>query len=472
MSEALAVVTELSNELKQVSNAAKDRIQKLLNDRNHCTDLGNASRLVYKFGNHIRYSAEMGKWLIWDGRKWDADKSQRIRTMAFETVRGIYKEASEAASDSERSELAAWAVQSESATRISSMISLAQALVPVMIDELDSHPNLFNVSNGVLDLETGEFYPHDPAFLLTKMAPVEYKPKAKCPEWMKFLKRITDGNEELIEFLQRAIGYSMSGMTNEHVLFFLHGTGANGKSTLLNTLMFMFGDYAKPTDPDLLLSKQGEAHPTGVAALMGTRMAVTNEVEDGRKLAENLVKQLTGGDRLTARFMRQDFFSFMPTHKLWIAGNHKPIIRGQDEGIWRRMRMIPFTVTIPEKERVKDLDATLKRELPGILRWAMGGANKWREGGLTYPDVVRAAVEQYKSEQDALSGFLEEECMIESTVKVPKSLLYRTYVEWCDENGQHPYSSKRLSQALQQRFNVTEERPGGVRHWVGIGLRT
>jgi putative DNA primase/helicase len=470
MTEATAIIASLEQRMKQVADSAEIRIKKLLNERDHCTDLGNAVRLINKYGEHIRYSAEMGKWLIWTGQKWEADKSQRIRTMAFDTIRSIYHEASELESKKERNELVDWAVQSESASRISAMISLAQALVPVTADQLDTHQDLFNIANGVLDLQTDELYPHDPAFLLTKMAPVAYKPDAGCPTWLAFLNRIMDGNDQLIEFLQRAVGYSMTGLTSEHVLFFLHGTGANGKSTFLNTLMALYGDYAKPTDPDLLLAKQGEAHPTGVAGLMGARMAITNEVEDGRRLAENLVKQLTGGDRLTARFMRQDFFSFDPTHKLWMAGNHKPIIRGQDEGIWRRIRLVPFAVTIPPEERDKHLDEKLRRELPGILRWAVEGAKKWREGGLTYPDEVKAAVDQYRNEQDALSGFLDEECVISATVRAAKPQLYRCYVEWCEENGQRPYSQRRLTQAIEQRFNVYEQKSGSVRYLVGIGL--
>lgn len=471
MTEVLSVVDELDRKMSQVFDAAKYRIQKLLDEQDHCTDLGNAVRLVNKFGSHIRYSTEMGKWLIWGGRKWGTDKAQRIRTMAFETIRDIYHEAAKSTSDSKRGELAEWAVQSESASRIGAMVSLAQALVPVSVDELDAHSYLFNVLNGVLDIQTGELYSHDPAFLLTKLAPVEYKPDAKCPTWNKFLNRIMNSNKELIEFLQRAVGYSMTGVTSEQVLFFLHGSGANGKSTLLNTLMYVFGDYSNPTDPDLLLSKQGEAHPTGVADLMSTRLAVTNEVEDGRKLAENLVKQLTGGDKLKARYMRQDFFEFVPTHKLWIAGNYKPIIRGQDEGIWRRIRLVPFAVTIPENERDKHLETKLKRELPGILQWAMEGAIKWRDSGLTYPDVVRAAVEKYKSEQDTLSAFFDEACTFGPKLRVGKQELYRVYSDWCDDSGQRPYSKRRLFDTMRQRFpELKEGRDNSQRWWEGIGL--
>lgn len=470
MIETLTVINGLSQKMREVTDLGRERIEKLLKEHDHKTDLGNAVRLINKHGNHLRYSTEMGKWYVWTGHKWEADKSQRVRTMAFDTIRDMYKEASRATSDTERSELVAWAVQSENATRISSMISLAQAFVTITVEDMDSDPYVLNLRNGVLDLQTGDFITHDPAFMLTKMAPVAYDENAECPLWTSFLNRIMDGNEGLIDFLQRAVGYSLTGCTTEHVLFFLYGSGANGKSTFLNTLMNVLGDYAKPTDPDLLLSKQGESHPTGVADLRGARMAITNEIEDGKRLAENLVKQLTGGDRLKARYMRQDFFDFLPTHKLWIAGNYKPVIRGVDEGIWRRMRLVPFNVTIPPEERDKHLEAKLKKEYHGILRWAIDGAMKWRESGLTYPEEVRAAVDQYRSEQDALSGFLEEECVISPTVKAPKAILYKAYVTWCEENGQHPYSHKRLTQTILQRFDVREQKSGSTRYLAGIGL--
>lgn len=200
-------------------------------------------------------------------------------------------------------------------------------------------------------------------------------------------------------------------------------------------------------------------------------MAVTNEIEDGRKLAENLVKQLTGGDRLKARYMRQDFFDFIPSHKLWIAGNHKPIIRGQDEGIWRRMRLVPFSVTIPENERDKHLEAKLQAEYPGILRWTVEGAIKWYESGLTYPNEVRAAVDQYRTEQDTLSAFFDEVCVFGANLKVGNQELYRAYQDWCDESGQHPYSKRRLFDTMRQRFpQLREERDMKQRWWTGIGI--
>lgn len=471
MSDTQAKVKNIADKMRDSGDLLQYQIHQMMAEPDkHCTDLGNARRLVNRFGDHMRYCHETGKWLLWDGKRWETDKSHRVRKLAFEVVHDIYQEAADATSDKQRMELAQWAVQSESANRITAMVSLAQAFVPVGVDELDQHPYLFNIQNGVLDLRSGKLMPHDPAYLITKMAPVKYDRKAKCPTWETFLNRIMDDDTDVIQFLKRFSGYSMTGEVSEHALIFLYGSGANGKSTFLNTLMYLFGDYGQPTDPDLLLSKNGEAHPTGVADLRGARMAVTNEIEDGRRLAENLVKQLTGGDRLKARFMRQDFFSFSPSHKLWMAGNHKPIVRGQDDGIWRRIKMVPFQVTIPPEERDKNLEKSLRGEASGILQWAIEGAVEWYAAGLEIPEKVSAAVAEYRHEQDNLADFLDEMCVFQPSARCQKRKLYTCYQNWCDENGQRAYSRKRLGSTIKERFNVEEARSNGSELWLGIGI--
>lgn len=473
MNETTAIVKSLADKMRETGDAMQYRIHQLMMEPGkHCTDLGNAMRLVKKYGDIIRYCDELGKWLIWDGRRWAIDKSQRIRTLAFETVRDIYREAAETVSESERVELANWAIKSESATRINAMLSLAEAMVSVTVDELDADPWLFNVANGTLDLRTGELLPHDPARLITKISDVAFDQEAECPTWIAFLERIMDGNRNLITFLQYAAGYSMVGEVSEHVLIFLYGTGANGKSTFLDALLHVFGDYGQPTDPELLLAKRGEVHPTGVADLRGARLAVTNEIEDGRRLAENLVKQLTGGDRLKARFMHRDFFEFKPSHTLWMAGNHKPIIRGQDEGIWRRIRLVPFNVTIPEHERDPHLKDKLKAEAPGILKWALEGCLKWQAKGLSFPDEVRVAVAEYREESDPLADFFEEECVIHDNAQVKFSDLYSAYTRWCEQNGVYPFSQMRLASLIEQKFpNARKKKTKNGRIWFGIGLK-
>lgn len=249
------------------------------------------------------------------------------------------------------------------------MVSLARSEpgVPVRPDELDQDPWLLNILNGTIDLRNGELGPHDPDHMITKLAPVGYDPTASCPLWLQFLDKIMDGNEGLIQFLKRAIGYSLTGIIREHVLFVCHGDGRNGKSTFLETILGLLGDYSRKAPPSLLMLKRGKAHPTERAMLYGSRFVPAIESAEDNKFEEAIVKELTGGDTISARRMREDFWDFSPTHHLWLATNHKPVITGTDSGIWSRIALIPFSITIPEQERDTTLAETLQAEWPGIL---------------------------------------------------------------------------------------------------------
>ncbi len=435
------------------------------------TDLGNARRLVAQHGQDLRYCHPWGKWLAWDGRCWQVDATGEVERRAKETVRSIYAEAARATDEERRKELAKHAVRSESAARIAAMIDLARSEpgIPILPHQLDADPYLLGCLNGTLDLRTGTLRPHRREDFITKLVPVEYNPNAKCPLWHAFLWRIMDGNENLIRWLQKAVGYCLTADVSEHVLFILHGVGANGKSVFLRTLLNLLGPYGKPTDPDLLLARYGEAHPTGIADLMGARLAVTIETDEGRRMNETLVKWLTGGDKLKARFMRQDFFEFEPTFKLWIATNHKPMIRGTDDGIWRRLRLIPFAVTIPEHERDPKLIEKLKAELPGILRWAVEGCILWQQEGLGMPDEVRAATQAYRQEMDVLAQFLAECCVLEPNAKVFAKHLYPAYVKWCEENGERPLTQTAFGTRMAERgFEKVRWGPGWVYRGVGL----
>jgi len=459
------------------------KMQKLIVTPADCTpsDLGNANRLIKRYGDRIRYCPQTGKWLVWDDARWATDDRLMVERYAIETAKAMLKEAAEILDSRERQEAAEWALNSHNAARIAAMIKLAQALVAVTVAELDVDPWLFNVQNGTLNLQTGELLPHDPALLITKLAPVAYDSQAQAPVWDKFLTDVFAGNTALIEFVKRYGGYSLIGKVFEHILAILHGDGSNGKSVLLNTLLAVFGDYGCPADPDLLLSKTGEAHPTGVADLVGVRLAVTNEVEDGRRLAENLVKQLTGGDERKARFMRQDFFRYTPSDTFWIAANHKPQVRGQDFGIWRRIKMVPFTVKFvddpaavePPHKLLKDKTITekLKEELPGILNWLIAGCLAWQRDGLQEPPDVKKATEAYRTESDPLTDFLADDCTLHPNATVPNSVLYHTYTEWAAENGTRALTHRRFSQLLKLTHPQLETARDDTRKWVGIGLK-
>lgn len=437
------------------------------------TDVGNARRLVALHGAELRYVPSWGTWLVWDGRRFERDHRCAVTEKAKSVARALVREALAEPDPDRRKTAVRWAMQSEGAGRIRAMIELARSHpgVPVMPDELDHNPWLLNVENGTLDLRASVLRPHDPADLLTKLAPVAFDSGAECPQWMTFLGQILP-DADVRAFLQETVGYCLTGRTTEQKLFFAYGSGANGKSVLQRVLLSLLGEYGRQSEPDLLLSRDS-AHPTGVADLQGARLVLSSEIEEGRRLAEATVKQLTGSDRVKARLMHQDFFEFEPTHKLFIAANHRPIIRGTDHAIWRRLRLIPFTVTIPDSEQDRGLAERLEAELPGILRWAVDGCRRWQQDGMSEPDAVRMATAEYREEMDLLGGFLSEKCVAMEVATASAHDLYRAYTDWCDENGERAVTQRRFGMSLTERGFDRQRMGASMRwHWLGIGLLT
>ncbi len=437
------------------------------------TDLGNSGRLIFHHGEDLRFCFPWGRWLVWDGRRWSVDSSGEVHRRAKRTVKEIYREAGGATDDEARKALAKHAMRSEAEARIQAMISLAKSEVPVMPEELDRDPWLLNVLNGTLDLRTGELREHRRDDLLTKLAPVEYSPDAEAPTWAAVLER-TIPSEPVREFFKKLCGRAFSGDVSEHVLPVLYGTGANGKSTVLNALLEAAGEYGMQAAPDLLIAKRGN-HPTEVADLFGMRFVASIEVEDGRRLAESLVKTLTGGDRVRARRMRQDFWEFAPTHKVFMAVNHKPQVKGSETAIWRRIKLISFTETIPAAEQDKNLPEKLRAELPGILRWAVEGCLEWRREGLQEPTAVTDATAEYRADMDTLAGFFEDCCVIDARLMTPAGSLYEAYKIWCGGAGEHTETQKMFGTRLSERGFVSEKIKRGQhkdrKGWQGIGLR-
>jgi len=326
------------------------------------------------------------------------------------------------------------------------------------------------VKNGTIDLRTGKLKPHNRADFITKLVPIEYRPEMETPLWRAFLNKIMEGNQELIRFIQKAAGYSLTGLVNERCLFICYGTGSNGKSVFLGTLLKIAGEYAKQVPKELLIKRRyGNEHPTVIADLFGVRLATTIETEKDNIFAESQVKWLTGGDRITARFMRGDYFQFNPTHKIWMATNHKPIIRGTDNAIWDRIRLIPFNVTIPPEEQDKNLAEKLEAELPGILAWAVEGCLLWQREGLCPPPEVIKATEKYREEMDILADFFADCCIIGPEHTEKNADLYKTYSRWCEEQGEKPVSQRTFSQSLQER-GYRNERTRNGRIWRGLRL--
>lgn len=437
------------------------------------TETGNAERLVDQYGASIRFCHPWGAWLCWDGQRWKRDNTGSVRRWAKTVVRSIYDEIGKAETADERKNVFNFAKKSETAAARTSMVKLAESEpgIAILPDELDCDPFLLNVLNGTVDLRTGTLLPHDPKRYITKLAPVYFDPDAECPTFLTFLARVLP-DVEVRRFLRRVTGYGMTGMTSEQCLAFFYGGGANGKSTFLDTMQEMLGDYAQTAAPDLLTSRGGDRHPTELADLFGARWVSSIEVDEGKRLAETLVKQMTGGDKMKARFMRTDFFQWTPTHKLFLAANHKPEIRGTDYAIWRRIRLVPFTVTIPVEERDGKLGLKLMAELPGILNWAIAGCLEWQTYGLGVPQVIEDATNEYRIEQDILGQFIEDRCVMDGQAYVNAGVIYKVYTAWCEANGTKPMTTTEFGRRLSERGVTASRGRDGARTRVGIRIRS
>lgn len=360
-----------------------------------------------------------------------------------------------------------WAHTSSNCSRLKAMIESVKPDVAIMPNQLDGNPWLFNCLNGTIDLKTGKRLPHQKEHHITKLANVEYDPEAKAPTWDKFLNEIFAGNEELIKYVQRFAGYSLIGDISEQCLEFLHGEGANGKTTFINAIRSVMGDYAQEAAPDLLLEKKFTGIPNDIARLRGARSVIVTETSDGKRFDEGLIKRLTGGDKIAARFLHGEFFEFDPTHKLWLISNHKPVIKGIDYAIWRRINLIPFEVTFPKEKQDKELPAKLLKELPGILAWAVRGCLEWQQIGLAPPEKVKFATEEYKTEMDAVQRFIDECCKIDNSAFVTAKHLYEKYKNWSDQNGERAITSQMFGRQLGAKgFKNSHKQAGNA--WEGL----
>jgi putative DNA primase/helicase len=449
------------------------------------TDTGNAERLVYLAKGSIRYCGKWSKWLVWTGARWEEDQ-EHMQSWAKKAASSFFEDGARAvrvareqnASEAEVEQAHKLAEQcfkharsSLGASRRAAAVELSKSEdgVSVQHTELDADPWLFNCQNGTLDLRTGELRPHKKEDLLTKYTPIAYDPKSEAPTWLAFLEKIMANDQEMSACLQRSAGYSLTGLSREHVVFFLWGSGGNGKGTFVETLLYVLGEYGYAAPSDLLLAKKNEAHPTEKASLFGRRMAACSEVNNGR-WDEKTVKELTGGDTISARRMREDFWTFRPTHKLWVSGNHKPQVRGTDNGIWRRLKLMPFTVIIPDEEQDKSLPEKLLMEASGILRWAAEGCLSWQKMGLAFPKAVVEATQRYREAEDIVGRFVADCCQLDRRGQTSAKDLYAAYEQWCDQEGETPLSKRAIGERLEERGLTPHKGAGGQREWRGIRL--
>ena len=448
------------------------RINELENGKIQFTDTTNAERLMREHGEKIRYMPAWKKWLVWNGRYWEIDEGDAmVSGFALESIRSIHREMLKTSDHRERIEIEKFAMMSENGRRRKSCVEMASLIkkLHVKSEELDNDPWLINCRNGTVNILTGEFTEHNQTDMITKIANVDYDPNADCPLWKQFIREIMDYNSDVINFLQTASGWAVTGDTREQTMFILYGSGANGKSTFLNTITALLGDYAIATPTETFMRKTGDQITNDIARLRGTRFVTTTEAEQGRRLSEPLIKKITGNDQMTARFLYGEFFNFKPTFKIFMATNHKPVIKGTDYGIWRRIKLIPFTTRIPLEKQDKELEEKLIAEAGGILNWLLEGVANWKREGLVAPDAVLNATDEYRGEMDVIGNFIKERCVARADVSIRIRELYKAYSDWCGDNNEHPVSERFFSMRLKD-MGYEQCRTAEARFWTGLGL--
>lgn len=423
-------------------------------------DTGNAQRFTDFFGEQVRYCYTDKRWLYYDGRKWCTDMTGTVKRLADRAVEAMRAEAKVYAQmdADEGTEMSKGFEKHMKASRSnkskSSMLNEVQHHVPILPAQMDKEKMLLNTPSGLVDLASGTISDHDPLKFITKITSTEYSVNSDCPKWLSFLDDIFAGDKELIRYIQKALGYSLTGSTAEQCVFFLYGTGRNGKSTFLDIVREVFGDYASNIQPETIMvrNSQSSAINSDIARLKGARLVTSVEPNEGVRINEGLLKQLTGDDWVTARKLYGEEFEFKPEFKLWMATNHKPIIRGTDTGIWRRIHMIPFTVQIPADKVDRNLKYKLKAELTAIFRWMVDGCLLWQREGLKMPRAVYESVREYRREMDVISAFIEDKCTVGGGLSVQSSRLYAAYSEWAEQNNEYRMSATKFGVEMSKKY--------------------
>lgn len=444
----------------------------LLEDSIHLSDTGNATRFVKQHSKNIRFYHPWKQWLIWNGKKWAKDEVGKITEKATATVLSIYSEAEDADGKIERRQILNHALLSESHSKIKAMLELARSRrgIPVLPMDMDQNEWILPMNNCTIDLQTFKTKQHEKSDYNTKIINIDYNPDAKCPMWIKFITQMMDNNQDLANFLKRAVGYSLTGSTREQCIFILYGVGSNGKSTFIELINQVCGEYSSRVPPESLLSKRNDnTINTDIARLVGSRLVTSMEGEEGKRLAESLIKQISGGDTITARFLYQDYFEYMPQFKLFYGTNHKPNITGTDHAIWRRIKLIPFAIKIPENEQDKDLIDKLTEELPGILNWALEGCKEWQKIGLNTPSEVTMATTEYREEMDILSEFLAICCVTGNGDFIHNKTLKKAHDIWCKLHNEKTMSHIQFSRKIEEKGFVKIKKETG-RIWNNITL--
>lgn len=434
------------------------------------TDTGNAHRLYDRCNGEIRYSYARKKWYYWTGKTWALDDTGEIKKYTDLVLSDMKAQAFEIEDEDEREKFLKFVNACGNSNRKNAMVAETQHLegIPILPEQMDAYQEYLNCQNGIVNLRNGELMPHVPEFMMTKICLSEYDISQKRPErWLKFLHEVCNGDEDLVHYLQKCVGYSLTGSNREQCAFFLYGIGNNGKSTFLDTIADMLGGYAANAQPDTLMMRKdgtGGGPNSDIARLKSVRFVTSEEPSEGVRLNEGLVKQLTGGGKVTCRFLFGDEFEYEPEFKIWIATNHKPVIRGTDVGIWRRIRLIPFEVNIPKSQVDKNLKYKLREEMPQILHWAVDGVRMYAKEGLEMPSCVKKATDEYKNEMDLLQAFTDSCIEIDYTVVqgIPANELYAAYVRWAEKNNEYVMTSRKFFAEIGKKLPEKKREAKGI----------
>ena len=421
------------------------------------TDRGNGQRLLATFGHNLRYIPHIG-WFVWNGKQWLRDSEglhvEQLAERLVPTIRAHLTLLDAGASKGLKAQLAKSAamLSSQGARKNMVLYTKSTPFLWLEAEDFDNEPHLLNTQNGIVNLDTGHKEPHDPSMMCSRIAAIDYDAEAQCPRFMKFLDEITCGDAELQEWLQVFFGYCLTGNTSEQLFTVFYGTGSNGKSVLMNVITHILGDYALESPSEtIMLRKNPSSNSNDLARLRGARLATVRETSQGQRLDESLVKSLTGGDKIVARFLHKEFFEFHSLAKWVLFTNHKPIIRGTDDGIWRRLRLVPFKLHVPTEKQDHDLEKKLLNEAPGILNWMIAGAMQWRNYGFPNCIIIQSETHKYRNSEDLLYEFLDECTEKGHTYKAERKVIFERYLRWCQESGTRNTSKKLFSERLEEQ---------------------
>ena len=444
-----------------------------------CTDAGNAELIAQLFQERLTYDYVQQRWLEWTAShdwnehppeqrlRWVKRRTEEMRRFAIEAARMRIEHANRMQDLEKRKNQIRWAMESEYLSRLDAALEIAKSLL-ASDKKWDGDPWLFGVANGVIDLRTGLLLNEQREHRITKHSPVRFDPDATCPRFKAFVEEIFSGDAELIDYMQRMLGYCLTGLVREQCLSAWYGTGANGKTTLINLLAWIFDDYAVNL-PFSALENQNR-NSNDLVGLHGARFATAVETREGTRLNEARIKGLTGGDPITAREMYKNNFTFLPTHKLVLAFNHKPVIADDSHGMWRRIHLVPFNRRFEGEQCDKRLLDKLKDEGPGILAWMVRGCLAWQQEGLKMPPAVDAATCAYRDESDHVGEFLKDRCLLEAGAKVQSGILWESYQAWTRDNEEVPLIRKTFAERLKSR-GLTADKDAGKRCWFGARLK-